>query len=191
MMKKTPYTTFSEEQLSKIGNTIIYLAGRISDLSKTKLLKLLYILDESAIQKTGIPFLNLQYKVWKFGPVAEELFVDLSSEVSLLKDFIAKSSDGNNTITAIKEFDDAEFSDFDINLMDSVVKDYGKRSAKDLIAYTHKESSLWYKLAKENNVLSLLESEKVNTTDLCIDLAQLLEHEPIKKSIYLDYIETH
>ena len=48
----------------------------------------IYILDEISIKKSGLPFLNLKYKVWKFGPVSEELFIDLSSETKLLEDYI-------------------------------------------------------------------------------------------------------
>ena len=82
-MNMVSYIKFNSEQLEKIGNAVVYLADRIPNLSKTKLLKLLYILDEISIKKSGIPILNLKYKVWKFGPVSEELFIDLSSEPKL------------------------------------------------------------------------------------------------------------
>lgn len=78
-MNASAYTQYKGAQLNKIGNAAIYLSDRIEELSKTKLLKLLYILDETSIRKWGVPFLNLKYKVWKFGPVAPEIFVDLSS----------------------------------------------------------------------------------------------------------------
>ncbi len=58
---------YSQEQTSKIGNTVVYLASNVENSSKTKLLKLLYLLDEISIKTSGIPFLNLQYKdmeVW-------------------------------------------------------------------------------------------------------------------------------
>ena len=37
---------YSEENLSRIGNAAIYIAEHTSDLSKTKLLKLLYLMEE-------------------------------------------------------------------------------------------------------------------------------------------------
>ena len=58
-MKNNTYTQYNEAQLNKIGNTAIYLSERIPNLSKTKFLKLLYILDELSIKQSGIPFLNL------------------------------------------------------------------------------------------------------------------------------------
>ena len=37
---------YSEENLSRIGNAVIYIVEHTSDLSKTKLLKLLYLMEE-------------------------------------------------------------------------------------------------------------------------------------------------
>lgn len=191
LVKTASYIRFTDEQLSKIGNTIIYLSEKISGLSKTKLLKLLYILDELAIKKSGIPFLNLQYKVWKFGPVSEEIFIDLSSEISLLKDFVSRSHDEENAIIPLKSFDDGEFSDNDIELMEFVIGNFGGKSAKDLISYTHRKNSPWYITAKENAVLELLETEKINNTEFVIDLAKLVDHDLRKKEIYYHYIESN
>ncbi len=190
-MKTNSYIRFTDEQLSKIGNALIYLSEKIPDLSKTKVLKLLYILDEISIKKSGIPFFNLQYKVWKFGPVSEEIFIDLSSETTLLKKFISRSHDENSFIVPANKFDDGEFSDNDINLMDFVIEKFGANSAKDLVSYTHRINSPWYNTAKENSVLELLESEKINNTEFIIDLAKLVEHDSRKKDIYYHYTEAN
>ncbi|GAB1347316.1 Panacea domain-containing protein [Cloacibacterium normanense] len=189
-MSTIAYIKFNQNQLEKIGNTIVYLSQNIPHLSKTKLLKLLYILDEISIKKSGLPFLNLKYKVWKFGPVSEELFIDLSSETKLLEDYIEKNSDdGVNYIHPIVDFNDDEFSDNDIDLMDSIIEKFGNKSAKELIAYTHRVNSPWYNTAKENDVLELLESETINNTEYLIDMSQLIAHDDRKRGIYSDYIE--
>src|SRR5690554_1034689 len=87
------YIKLNKTQLEKVGNASIYLANKISFLSKTKLLKLLYILDELSIKRSGIPFANLKYKVWKFGPVSEEIFIDLSSEMNMFSEYLNKVND--------------------------------------------------------------------------------------------------
>jgi hypothetical protein len=186
-MKNGTYTEYSKEQLDKVGNAAIYLSERIAQLSKTKFLKLLYILDELSIKQSGIPFFNLDYKVWKFGPVAEPIFIDLSSEMTLLAPFI--KSDKNGHISAKKSFNDDEFSDNDIALMDRVIEDFGYKTAKELVFYTHNEDSLWNKTAKKHNVLALLEKETINSTNLYLNLADLVADDPRKKAIYEDYIE--
>lgn len=189
-MKNNSYIEFTDVQLMKIGNSVIYLADKIPSLSKTKLLKLLYILDELSIKRSGIPFLNLKYKVWKFGPVSEELFVDLSSQSTLLKDYVQRSSEeGSSIITPIATFNDDEFSDNDIELMDFVIQNFGQKTATELISYTHRKNSPWYNAAVENSILELLETEKINNTEILIDLGKLVEHDERKKEIYSGYIE--
>ena len=128
--------------------------------------------------------------MWKFGPVSEELFIDLSSETKLLEDYIEKNNeDGVNYIRPIVDFNDDEFSDNDIDLMDSIIEKFGNQSANELIAYTHRVNSPWYNTAKENDVLELLESETINNTEYLIDMSQLIAHDDRKKGIYFDYIE--
>ncbi len=190
-MEQVAYIRFSEVQLNKIGNCVVYLSSKISHLSKTKLLKLLYILDELSIKKSGIPFLNLKYKVWKFGPVSEELFIDLSSEIKILERFIQKKHEDNvNYITPIADFNDDEFSDNDIELMDYVIEKFGGKTSNELIGYTHRKNSPWYKTAKDKNVLELLEKEIINNTEYLIDMEQLIYHDSRKREIYNDFIES-
>lgn len=185
-----PYIKISDSQLEKVGNAVVYLAERIPQLSKTKLLKLLYILDEIAIKKSGIPILNLKYKVWKFGPVSEELFIDLSSEPTLLDKFINRANDGSH-IEAKASFNDDEFSDNDIELMDTVIAKFGEKSARELVSYTHRINSPWYNTAKENAVLELLESEKINNTEFIIDMGQIVSHDKRKAEMYSDFLESY
>ena len=189
-MNMVPYIKFNSEQLEKIGNAVVYLADRIPNLSKTKLLKLLYILDEISIKKSGIPILNLKYKVWKFGPVSEELFIDLSSEPKLLEKFINRDSQGDFIVSKVK-FSEDEFSQNDIELMDFVIEKYGKKTAKELISYTHRVNSPWYNVAKENAVLELLESEEINSTEYFIDMSMVVSHDERKLEMYSEYLESH
>jgi len=189
-MNSLHYVKYSSDQLAKIGNAVIYLADRIPELSKTKLLKLLYILDEISIKKSGIPILNLKYKVWKFGPVSEELFIDLSSESTLLEKYISRDGEGNY-ITPKMDFNQDEFSENDIDLLNFVIEKYGNKTAKELVSYTHRVNSPWYITAKENSVLELLENESINNTEFLIDMSQIIAHDKRKFDLYLDYIESH
>ncbi|MBO2543615.1 SocA family protein [Salegentibacter sp. BDJ18] len=191
-MEKTSYIRLSSTQIDKVGNAIIYLSNKIPNLSKTKALKLIYILDELSIKKSGIPYFNLKYKVWKFGPVSEEIFIDLSSETTLLKKYIERSSEeGTTVINPISEFNDDEFSDNDIDLLDFVIEEFGNKTAKNLVFYTHRKNSPWHNTALENSVLELLESEEINNTELLIDMGSLVNHDERKKMIYNEFQESH
>jgi uncharacterized phage-associated protein len=186
------YTQYSEDQISKIGNTIIYLSSKINKLSKTKLLKLLYLLDEISIKQSGIPILNLTYKTWKFGPVSEDVFIELSSEPSFLKHFfITQTVDDTSYIFPKKEFNDDEFSLNDIELMDLVISEFGGKTAKELINHTHRENSPWYNTAKKNSVLELLQEEKINNTQFVIELEDLVRHDQRKLDLYTAYKIEH
>jgi len=184
------YTTYSPDQISKIGNTVVFLAEKIENLSKTKILKLLYILDELSIKKSGIPFLNLKYKVWKFGPVSEDIFIDLSTSPTILKGYIERSlsTEGKTVITSLVKFEDDEFSQNDIDLLNIVTSEFGNKTAKELISYTHREKSPWHNTAKENSILELLEKEVISNTEYVIDLSELVNHDSRKKELYNDYI---
>lgn len=189
-METKSYIKLSHNQIDKVGNSIIYLSEKIKNLSKTKVLKLIYILDELSIKKSGIPFFNLKYKVWKFGPVSEEIFIDLSSETTLLKNYIERTSkEGTTIIEPIAKFNDDEFSDNDIDLLDFVIDTFGNKTSKELVSYTHRKNSPWHNTASQNSVLELLENEEINNTELLIDMEILVKHDERKKRIYNDFIE--
>lgn len=186
------YTKYSPDQLSKIGNAIIYFSQNVEKLSKTKLLKLLYILDEVSIKKSGIPVLNLKFKTWKFGPVSEDIFIELSSEASFLKQYLKKNVEGENLyILPGDTFSDDEFSQNDIELMDFVIKEFGDKTAKELIGYTHRTNSPWYNTAKKHNVLELLLNEEINNTEFVIDMGELIQHDGRKLSLYEEFKSVH
>ena len=192
IIKSEYYTQYNPDQLSKIGNTIIYLSQSIDKLSKTKLLKLLYILDEISIKRSGIPILNLKFKIWKFGPVSEDIFVELSSEPSFLKEYFQKKIVGDNLyILPNGKFNDDEFSQNDIDLMDFVINKFGNQSAKELISYTHRENSPWYNTAKKNSVLELLQNEQINNTEFVVDMGELVKYDKRKSALYEDFILYH
>lgn len=50
---------------SKIGNAVVYIAQRVPNLSKTKLLKLLYLMEEYSVKRFKTPFLGLPFEVWQ------------------------------------------------------------------------------------------------------------------------------
>lgn len=180
--------TYSKDQKAKIGNTLVYLARNVRNPYKTKILKLLYILDEISIKNSGIPFLNLDYKVWKFGPIEENIYVDLTSEPSLFKDYIERNvnEEGHTYISAIVDFMDDEFTDNDIELLDKVIEQFGNRTAKQLVDYTHRENAPWHNAAKKG-LLKLFNSDLLNKTNEDVDLSQLIQHDARKMSIYSDY----
>lgn len=168
--------TYSRSDIEKIGNAIIFLAERIPGLSKTKLLKLLYLLEESFMKKYQLPFLNLEFEVWQAGPVAIDIFIDLSDELLLLKDYITiEKTDDATYIKPTIGFTDDEFSDNEIDMLNLIVEHFGALTATELVKRTHQKNSNWYTIAKSKRLLDLFENRLTNSSDEKIDLTWYLD----------------
>ncbi len=180
----------THQQVQKLGNTLIYLAKNVGELSKTKILKLLFLLEESSVKRFGYPFFGLNFQIWKLGPVLKEVYIDLSEDKpDLLKDFIEKDQFDNKLYSAKGEFNDDQFSDNDIYLLEKI-KDFARhKTARDLIDYTHEENSLWRKSAIKNGVLQELESSEANSTEFVIDFSLLFENDEQLRERYLESLE--
>jgi hypothetical protein len=85
------------------------------------------------------------------------------------------------------QFDDSEFSDFDIHLMDVIIKEFGDKSASELIAETHRETCPWYKVAKENNLLEKFRDGTQSSSDYKIEFKDIISDDPQKLSRYDGY----
>lgn len=187
-----PVSVYSPDELEKVGHALIYLSKHTDKPSKTKVLKLLYLLDEFSVKLRGFPMFGLTYKVWQLGPVCEEVFIDLSNQPALLKDYVTVEYDAKNlsTVKPKRAFDDGEFSDNDMKLMEQVAKTYRRSSAKTLVAITHRESSLWYRVAKAKGLLDLFEKGATNASEFTIDFRELVTGDPLKTQVFEHYLET-
>lgn len=178
----------TNSDINKLGNTVVYIASHTENLSKTKLLKLLYFMEEYSVRRFHTPFLGLPYEVWQAGPVVKDVFIDLSETPVLLDGYINKRIVGDATyIQAAKEFCDDEFSDNDMVVMQEVLKKYGKMSAKELVGLTHQKGTLWYKVAYQKHLLPLFERKMMNNSDYTIDFADELTE--TGKDFYRDQID--
>jgi len=156
---------FRRQLNSKIGNLLCYLSTRISRLNMTKALKLLYLIDETAYMRTGVPVTWFDYKVWKNGPVAEELYNELRYDQKIvqgnqpltLEDFIKTEKskyNGNDVITILPvvEPDMGDFTEFELELIDNIVDRFGTYTASELIKLLHEKNTLWHKSVSENDL---------------------------------------
>ena len=139
---------YSKSQIDRIGNLLIYVTDKLGgNTPKTKLLKLIYIIEEESLKKGGCQFTELNYLYLPMGPVSTFVNTQIDKEREPLIDFIdVKKYRNSILISPKKAFDDSEFSDFDIQVIDDVLSIYGKMNGKELIEYTHREGSPWKKL---------------------------------------------
>ncbi|MES2331800.1 MAG: Panacea domain-containing protein [Bacteroidota bacterium] len=179
---------------NKIGNLLNYLSTRIPNLSMTKTLKLLYLIDETAYERTGVPVTWLDYKVWEMGPVAEELYNELKFDQSLiqngekisLESFIEtqkkESTDGNTQIyiSPKGKYELGEFSAFEKELIDNIIDRFGFYTANKLIDLLHEENTLWHKSVSNHN-LQLNFKVYGKKSNHSIDFSELIKEDPIKQ----------
>ena len=180
----------------------VYFAENTVGLTKTKLLKLVYLSEELFVKKHAFPFLGVPFHAWQFGPVQPELWANLDTtgdtneptNFSILSDYITLSQDfeGRYRIKGLKKFDDGEFSDDEISTLEHISDQYKFHDGRDLKFITHKGLSLWYKtVIKENGLLDRFESKKQTISNIVLDFADLFEDENIKQFYYgqMDLLE--
>ncbi len=177
-------------QIEKIGNSIIFLSDKIKPLFKTKVLKLLYIIEEFSIRKYGMPFFGVDFQLWRLGPVVKDVFIDLSSPTLLLNKYVDSVTEEDGTVIVAKnKFIDDEFSDCDIQILESVANTFRNYSAPELVNFTHRENFPWHVTAKQYGVLEAFNNNRIQSTDITIDMSMLLDETPELKDFYLSTLD--
>ncbi|AFM02956.1 hypothetical protein Fleli_0480 [Bernardetia litoralis DSM 6794] len=137
----------------------MYLATKIQPLYLTKTLKLLYLIDETSVREIGVPITWLDYQVWKLSPVPKKLFVELRHNVKefyqdkkvSLEDYITveripnpvKNRFDSYILKHRTTFDDGEFNDYEIELIDRIIAENKHLSSIKLVEKLHKKGTLW------------------------------------------------
>lgn len=180
----------SKDTIAKLGNAMSYLASNIPLLSKTKLLKLLYLLEECSVKKYNSPFFGIDFQIWKLGPVVKDVYIDLSNDkADIFKDYVEIDKNIDATIIKpIAKFNDDEFSDNDIDILEYVLSNFGKLTANELIGYTHNNNSAWSNQVKKENLDILFNNGISNSSDITIDFTYYLSKCSADK--YIDIYES-
>ncbi len=166
---------FSETSRVRLGNVVSYIASRAKYPYKTEVLKLLYLMEERMVERYHVPMLSIPYSVWRLGPVSVDVFEELSDGPVLLADYVTLQFNGQGIrVTPSKEFDENEFSDAELAVMNEVMEKYGDMNSEQLIALTHREGSLWRETAKEHGMLEDFEQKRANSSTIVIDMGRHL-----------------
>ena len=171
----------------KNGTLLAYICLNVPGINLRKLLKLVYLIDEKFVITRCFPLTWFSYYAWEKGPVASEVYDIKNGGFS---DFVCckKNKEGQNIVFPIKKkncesINMDEFSQYEINLIDSVLNEFGHKSADELSDYTHRKDSLWTKKVSEKHVV--FDDGKSN---VAIDLDEMNDDEG-KKEIYMEALE--
>lgn len=165
-----------------IGNLIIYIANKCKPLHQTKLLKLLYLIDEEAVKEKGTPITWLEYNIWRLGPVSKEIYFSKIEGYNLFESYFSfKQANKSFRVIANKEFEDSEFSIKDLEIIDLVLGLHGNKTADELIKLTHGKDSLWSKKVEEKKI----KFSDTNTTSVeTVDFSDLIKGDTFKQMSY-------
>lgn len=185
----------------KRGNMVIFFTqGKKTNF--IKILKLLYLADEMAIMESGVPISWLEYKAWMRGPVPSDLFLEaenmvsgntqtsgennLKSYVDVVLDNVVLGHKKTMSVIPLKPFNDDEFSDFEINILEKTMQEFGNLSATKLVTLTHAENSLWDEVVKAND---LKKAFQINArTEYPVSLYKLIKGK--KFEVYKNAVDT-
>lgn len=184
---------FREILNDKIGNLTAYLAEKIPFLSLTKLLKILYIIDEESVKQIGSPITFLDYKVWADGPVAESIYNEIKKDIKTtigdkelaLTPFIKVKRTYNEergqeeiSISAAKDSDLSKFSKFEKRIIDSIISEFGSKTAREIVDFLHEKGSLWDKTVKSHNLETSF-AIMGKQSNVSIDFMELISDDPL------------
>ena len=179
---------FSESSKQKLGNAVVFIAERARFPYKTEVLKLLYLMEEQMVLKYHVPLLAIPFSVWRMGPVSVDVYEELSDQPILLESFVTLKNTGKGNIVKPKvKFDDGEFSDAELEVMDNIMSKYGTLTSDQLIELTHREGSPWWNAAKENDLLQDFKEKRANSSNVVIDFGKSLCND--NKAFYEECLE--
>jgi hypothetical protein len=86
---------YNKSQIDRIGNLLVYITSKLGAIPKTKLLKLIYIIEEESIKKGGTQFTDLSYTYLPMGPVSTFVNTQINKRREPLFNFINIQAHGN------------------------------------------------------------------------------------------------
>ena len=170
------------------ANLITYLSEKIPNINITKLLKLLYLIDENAMISYGMRITWLDYSAWKNGPVLAELYNDLKyNKPADLFQYIGTKTIGKETIILPKVKTNLDcFSRKGIRVINSIINDYKDKSASWLVNFLHKKGTQWSKTVTKNKI----NFEHKKTSSYLINLENLIKDKPFQETFYNAALES-
>lgn len=135
----------------KLLNAVIFFASNTGKCGKTKLFKLLYLLDFDHFKATGRSVTGLDYYAWEKGPVPVELngqldepSGDLFQAVTIVPEQVIDLQ--RLKVVPKRGFDPQFFTKRELSLLREIAEKYADSSADEMVEVTHAENGAWEKV---------------------------------------------
>jgi hypothetical protein len=195
-VKEHKYTTAPDilkkdnKSFNKLVNIIAYIIKlEQKKLYLTRLLKILYVIDENSVKKIGSPVTNLTYKVAEKGPLADHLWYCIQNNPELFGEYFDvkfNDSTASYSLTSKNAPDLDVLSDYEDNLIKETVKKYKGKDTEDIIEELHAEGTLWAKIKKKHN-LNFDNPESSSISKYKIDFHELIKNDDFRMDAYQNY----
>jgi uncharacterized phage-associated protein len=138
----------------KLLNAIIFFAANTHKCGKTKLYKLLYLLDFSHFSETGRSVTGLEYYAWEKGPVPVRLNEELDEPSDDLFDAIQIEPEQvyhhqRLNVVPKRGFDPSHFSKRELRLLEQVSAAHRHSTADEMVKVTHVKNGAWAKVWRD------------------------------------------
>ena len=141
--------TFDENKTKAL---LAYIASKV-DVGKTKLMKLLYLIDFTAYERTGKAITNDLYKHWALGPVPTKTWRGMRG--NLIEGVLDVTHEERGAGTYMRytpiSVDVSSLSTEELKVVDEVIKEFGTMGQQELVDMLHRE--LPYIVTGENELI--------------------------------------
>lgn len=144
-------------QREKLINAIVYFAKNTRYCGKTKLMKLLFLLDFCHFKQTGKSVTGLDYYAWERGPIPKDLFEELNSMKPDLKGAVSIASGEFQKIIPRKAFDQTYLTKRELELLEKLSFIFHDARAEDMIEVTHLKNQPWHKTLTQKGPFSKID----------------------------------
>lgn len=139
---------------ARLVNSIVFFAQNTNICGKTKLFKLLYLLDFSHYSKTGKSVTGSEYQAWQLGPVPASLMAewtefeqDLAESIRVERERFPDGTIRDSVrVNAGIVFDDSDFTPRQIAIMRDLAARYRDANANDMVDVTHSPDGAWHQI---------------------------------------------
>jgi uncharacterized phage-associated protein len=133
---------------NKLLNAIVFFALHTENCSKTKLFKLLFLLDFDHFKATGRSVTGLKYHALPMGPVPLETYSEFDEpreDFTAAVRIVLENFHGypRQLVVAQQEFESDCFTRRERKLLEEISAKYRTQNATEMVEVTHAEGGVW------------------------------------------------
>ncbi len=134
----------------KIGAVLAYLANMVEDMTLSKLVNMVYLIDVEFMRLRGFPITWLDYCAWDDGPASPELYA-LKDKCNHFSQYVetVTNNKGDLVVLPLIAIDKdpfgpfGEISDYEFTIINAILSKYSDYSSDDLSLHNTMPNSLW------------------------------------------------